>query len=346
MGQSELILHGCDAMTFSAPQLSFCRYVFACEALSSLQFKKFPGAELRDAFGLALKTQRCTRRRRDGTPESEAFCAGCECDYGQIFNPVENVGPHKRIDSARPYLLDAAHLQSELLPFEQWSFGVTLIGRLQAIWPVFVQAFEWLGKRGLGWNWAAGAGRFRVLQVTALDNEALENEEEGSRAIPLWDATTGSLRGDNAVANVFHWARCEDQAQHFSPRRLTIALQSPLQLRQSHRHQFQFSDLWNGLTTRLQTLSHAYCGAAIEADFVRLARLSQSIRVQQHLLHWQRQSRFSYEKEEVVSANGWIGQITFEGDLRPFLPALVAGQWLGVGRHCVLGNGQYRLIMN
>jgi CRISPR/Cas system endoribonuclease Cas6 (RAMP superfamily) len=41
--------------------------------------------------------------------------------------------------------------------------------------------------------------------------------------------------------------------------------------------------------------------------------------------------------------SGFTGAISFSGDLRPFFPFLVAGEWIGVGKNTVFGNGWYRI---
>jgi hypothetical protein len=41
--------------------------------------------------------------------------------------------------------------------------------------------------------------------------------------------------------------------------------------------------------------------------------------------------------------SGFIGKITFEGDIREFLPLIVLGEYVHVGEDAVFGNGWYMI---
>jgi hypothetical protein len=40
---------------------------------------------------------------------------------------------------------------------------------------------------------------------------------------------------------------------------------------------------------------------------------------------------------------GFVGQVTFEGEIEPFLPWLVWGEVVHVGKDAVKGNGRMRI---
>jgi len=42
--------------------------------------------------------------------------------------------------------------------------------------------------------------------------------------------------------------------------------------------------------------------------------------------------------------SGFVGKITFEGDLKEFLPLLVLGEYIHVGEDAVFGSGWFRII--
>jgi CRISPR/Cas system endoribonuclease Cas6 (RAMP superfamily) len=41
---------------------------------------------------------------------------------------------------------------------------------------------------------------------------------------------------------------------------------------------------------------------------------------------------------------GLVGQVTYSGDLRDYLPLLALGELAHVGKGTVFGNGQYRIV--
>ena len=44
-----------------------------------------------------------------------------------------------------------------------------------------------------------------------------------------------------------------------------------------------------------------------------------------------------------MDGNGLVGEAVYEGDLAPFWPFLVFGQWAHVGKNATFGLGRYEL---
>jgi hypothetical protein len=40
---------------------------------------------------------------------------------------------------------------------------------------------------------------------------------------------------------------------------------------------------------------------------------------------------------------GFVGEVTYEGEIEEFLPLLILGQYTHVGKYAVWGNGQYEV---
>jgi hypothetical protein len=40
---------------------------------------------------------------------------------------------------------------------------------------------------------------------------------------------------------------------------------------------------------------------------------------------------------------GFVGEVTYEGDLQEFLPLLILSQYAHLGKYAVWGNGQYEV---
>ena len=49
--------------------------------------------------------------------------------------------------------------------------------------------------------------------------------------------------------------------------------------------------------------------------------------------------RHSSKTMQIHGIGGWVGGAEYAGTLGQFLPFLRCGEWCGVGRHCVWGNG-------
>jgi hypothetical protein len=62
-----------------------------------------------------------------------------------------------------------------------------------------------------------------------------------------------------------------------------------------------------------------------------------------HETRWATWSRYSARQDRRMEWAGLVGTATYAGDLRPFWPYLVFGQWVHVGKGATFGLGAYRL---
>ena len=54
---------------------------------------------------------------------------------------------------------------------------------------------------------------------------------------------------------------------------------------------------------------------------------------------------FRFDRDQVsYSIGGTVGRMVYEGDLLSFRPLLALGEWVHVGKACVFGNGQYKIV--
>ena len=59
---------------------------------------------------------------------------------------------------------------------------------------------------------------------------------------------------------------------------------------------------------------------------------------------WVDSSRFSRRRQVSQDLSGFVGEVTFEGNLEMFLPYLKLGEYLHVGKNAVFGNGWYEIV--
>ncbi len=58
---------------------------------------------------------------------------------------------------------------------------------------------------------------------------------------------------------------------------------------------------------------------------------------------WHDWQRYSARQEQKINIGGFVGGITFEGNLTPFLPLLKAGETMHVGKGATFGLGRYKM---
>jgi CRISPR/Cas system endoribonuclease Cas6 (RAMP superfamily) len=104
----------------------------------------------------------------------------------------------------------------------------------------------------------------------------------------------------------------------------------------------QFHHLIKRLRDRLNALAYFYCGEALSIDFKALGEQAeevQTVAVQSRWLDRSRRTRRGFAQD----LSGFVGEVTYRGELTPFLPLLLLGEYLHVGKNAAFGNGWYQL---
>jgi hypothetical protein len=168
--------------------------------------------------------------------------------------------------------------------------------------------------------------------------------EGGDTIIPIYRAEDDMIRTANTTisgeAITAHAAALP--ADH-----ITLNFLTPTRLK--HRGHWvdegpPFHILVKVLLGRVSSLSYFHCGHKLEADFRGLIDRAAEVRIAQSETGWRDWSRFSGRQKQRVEMGGLVGQVTYSGDLRDYLPLLALGELVHVGKGTVFGNGQYRIV--
>ena len=73
----------------------------------------------------------------------------------------------------------------------------------------------------------------------------------------------------------------------------------------------------------------------------KVRREAEKIKTVADSTRWVESSRYSRRREVTHDLSGFVGEVTFEGELGPFVPYLKLGEYLHVGKNAVFGNGWY-----
>jgi hypothetical protein len=194
--------------------------------------------------------------------------------------------------------------------------------------------FRELEQSGLGRGRKAGQGQFQLHQVTALlpDNtEPLIYARARDQLVDM-DAT---LTEQHILT----------RAAEIHPSSLTLHFLTPTRIKFGGHltSDFQFHHLIRALLRRLSGLMYFHCGSELQVDFRGLIAQAEKIEKVSDTLRWQEQTRYSARQKTEMRMGGFIGSATFAGDLTPFLPFLIAGEFVHVGKGTVMGLGKYRI---
>jgi len=99
--------------------------------------------------------------------------------------------------------------------------------------------------------------------------------------------------------------------------------------------------LIRNLLRRISLLSYFHCGRELSLDFKGIIEKSQDVVTAKSELSWVDWERYSSRQETKLKMGGFTGPVTFTGEIGPFLPFLLLGQYVHVGKGTSFGLGKY-----
>ncbi|MCV6588562.1 MAG: CRISPR system precrRNA processing endoribonuclease RAMP protein Cas6 [Marinobacterium sp.] len=303
------------------------RYRFSARLETPFQPPYLLPSKLRGSLGWALRRLTCE------LPASRCD-DNCPCCYDSqrsvyplIFEP-SRLQPNRRGTVPPGWLFQAVQGTKPLPAGEYLVFDLTLIGTLLEQLPLMVAAVERMLQYGLGQQGTKKKARARLMRVTLPD-------EPDSPVI--WQPGQ-PIAPHNAI--VPGWG--DD-----SPQRLLLTLTSPLALQfrgQPLRPgQLTAPVFLNSLLRRTDELGQCWCPGWQPLDIPAFQTAIHSIALQEENCHWLEERRYSHRQQKKLPLAGIQGQLILTGDLHPFMPFLVLGEYINTGRKPAFGLGQYRL---
>jgi hypothetical protein len=309
------------------------RLRFVLEAIEPVRLNAFAGSTLRGGFGHAFKRAVCIWPPGD--------CPRCllknTCSYPYIFETGPPPGAQKlrTLDQIpRPFVIEPPEGPQRVFdPGQRFHFHLVLVGRAIDYLPYFIFTFSQLGQTGVG----PGRGRFELMEVYS----------EGKANERIYAKADGVLH--NNVERVTASWLTDPESAYFANRRLVIDFQTPTRIQSEGRMQLEltFQDLVRGLLRRLSSLCYFHCGSELDVDFKGLIERAEVVRTVSSQLRWEEQERFSGRQHQRIEMGGAVGRIEFEAPTvdswRDYAPLFAAGEWVHVGKGCVMGLGKYRI---
>ena len=303
----------------------FYRFRFYFRAAGRLFFAPYKsGNIIRGAFGGIFRKLVCA-------PD----CHGaktCEirsrCPYARIFEPRAALGeaPSGLADWPRPFVFRAAHLDGRsIFAGEEFYFDLHIFDVRDAALPHFVNAFAQLAREGLGPG-RCPADLTRVDQLD-LDDAPAEVVFQG-----------GSLRTQELAApNSLDLCAARERAARVVVRFVTPA---ELKIGRLMADRPDFEILFKRLRDRISTLRALYGPGPLPIDFRAMGNRAKAVRLESYVFEHREAERLSSRTGQRHPLGGFVGEAEYAGDLDEFLPYLLLGKWVGVGRQTVWGKGE------
>lgn len=251
-----------------------------------------------------------------------------------------------------PYVLEPPQTSQRFFePGEMLGAHFILVGAAMDYLPFFVFAFSEAGRGGMG-SWIDNRRGTCFLETI----DSLHGWEDASPVViysgqekvlsdesviltletiqPRVEVVDGCLpRGD----------RGSKQLEFLTPTRLKVKGHLTIDL--------SFDVLLRALMRRMSALAYYYCGMDLFSSPggvgvgspQSLLEAARSIQPALNTLEWFDWERHSKRQEATLLMGGFVGEIGFSGDLRPFEPFLRLGEFLHLGKGTSLGLGKYRI---
>lgn len=190
-------------------------------------------------------------------------------------------------------------------PGDEINFGLILIGRAIDYLPYFIYTFDELGRIGIEEDlFQKQAGDYKDVIARSPDKH----------------------RDDEAISLLF-----------ITPTRILYNGHLTLDL--------EFHILIRNLLRRLSLLYYFHCDDdPSEWDFKGIIERAKEVTVKNRNLRWYDWERYSGRQDTRMKMGGFVGEITFEGNIEPFMPLIKAGEVLHVGKGTGFGLGKYRIV--
>ena len=303
------------------PHFNFALYNFELIALEKIPLPSYKGSTFRGAFGYVLRKVICLAPSKD--------CSTCllslSCIYPYIFEPtfssLKTKVPKRFKDLPRPFILRPPKTSKRYFEkSEEFNFELVLVGKTTNYLPYFIFVFKELGRIGLGKE----RGKFFLKSVKdSKGNEVYNGKEE-------------TIKNTDSVLNF-------DDLNSSLSSPITLNFLTPTRIKSEGKLVTKptFSQIIHPLISRISLLSQIYCETPLSLDYEKLFSSAEKVKMKSEKLYWKDWGRYSTRQKTNMKLGGFLGRITYQGRLKQFLPFLVLGQYIHLGKSCTFGLGEY-----
>jgi hypothetical protein len=315
--------------TSHGPHLDVFPLSVVCRAIAPVTLPVFAGSAVRGALFGAVRDLACVNQ---AAPSCRACSLHQVCGVSRLLATVEEDGP-RGVEVPRPFVirppLEGART---VAPGETFKFGITLIGdEALRLFPYVALGLRRMGDLGLG-RALPRRGCFAVERVTAV-NPFLGTRQTVLRA---GDDLVTLPEAPVTAAQIAAWC-----AARGTVHRLTVRLRTPLRLVVNKElvKRLTFEALLRRILRRTTDLARSFGEGVPPVDYADLLVRAAAVQTVEDRTQWLELESKSARQGRTVPIGGLVGAVTFEGPIGPFLPWLLWGQLLGVGKDVTKGNG-------
>lgn len=303
--------------------LTFQAIQFRCTLHSDAVLPPYKGSTFRGAFGTSLKRIVCAVRERE--------CAACllatRCLYARVFESLPpTVNESSSVPPPSPYLIEPdSSPRTHYCAGDSFGFNLLLFGEFVHSLPYFIYAVETMGEGGVGKKLGDRRPRFSVNQVTVSGTA-------------IYDPAARRLVSEPPPQLVPPPTLGEEMSG-----RLTIALQIPLRLKNDNRltDKVDFKTVIRAALRRVSAMHAAYGAGDPPLDYRGLIAEAASVKTVESTLSWHDWKRYSNRQQDEMLFGGLVGNISFMGNIGPFMQIMEQARLMHIGKQTTFGLGGF-----
>ncbi len=193
----------------------------------------------------------------------------------------------------------------------------------------FIFTFCQLGEIGLG----KGRTHYELIRVDSLGNH--------KKTETIYDNQTQTLRSTNNQINISQVSPLPKN----SINSLTLKFITPTRIKYqgtytSHPH---FHIVLRALLRRLSSLLYFHCGEELNVNYREMIEEAKKIETVEANVNWIDWERYSTRQQQRMKLGGFIGKVTYQGNITKFIPFLKMGEYTHLGKAAVFGLGKYKI---
>ena len=272
---------------------------------------------LRGGFGNIFRRLNCINKKNK-------TCTNCPiketCAYSYIFETTEFS------QKPRPYIIEVPfNDKRSFKKGETIKFTIVLLGKAINYLPHFIFTFIELGKKGL----TKKQYKFELEKVIDADDSIVfqDNKIVKKGKVLSWDEIL-----KNTKLNIIN--------------KLTLNFITPLRLSENNDlvSNVSFSLIIKKLLKRINDICKFHCNKFDKIEDKPFIEKAKNIDVVLNNLKWKDWIRYSNRQKTKMTFGGLLGNITFKGNFEDFLPYIILGSYIHIGKNCTFGQGKYEII--
>jgi hypothetical protein len=301
---------------------SWARFEFTMQTQMPSFLPPYKGSTIRGGFGHSFRKTCCTMYKME--------CINCmlnqNCAYSYIFETpkaAENKLDYQAEKLPHPFVIEPpASRQTEFQPGDEFTIGLVLFGKAISFLPYFVFTIYQMGIMGLG----KGRGKFEL--TAGFTNDAVT----GPSNQQIYDNRTQKF-----FDNFKEWQFSDllPEAKKYDKQTITIELLTPSRLLSKNRlvSDIQFDLFIRSLLRRISLLASIHCNSEWNLPYQDIIAAAQErVQLIKQQIKWYDWERYSNRQKTRMNMGGVVGTLLYEGDLEPFLPLLLLGQFTHIGK--------------